>query len=105
MKASRHLLIRKSHGADGESKGTRRDPGKRKVPFFVRDCFALLDVPFAIESYPGGENKVSVLVHHRPADGAHRFTRVLAGALLLRRNSHGWCVRQGSVNVLDLLRL
>ena len=105
MKDSRHFLVGKSHCADGESKGTRRDAGKRKVPFFVRDCFPLLDVPFALESHPGGENKVSILVHHRPADGAQRFTRVLAGGVLRSRNSHGWCVRQGSVNVLDLLRL
>src|ERR1700677_997869 len=105
MKNSRLFLVRKTHCADGESKGTRRDPGKSKVPFLVRLCFPLLDVPFALESHPGGENKVSVLVHHSPADGAQRFTRFLASDALRSRNCHRWCVRQGSVDAPDLLRL
>ena len=105
MKSSRYFLVGKTHCADGESKGTRGDARKSKVAFLVRDCFPLLGVPFARESYPGGENKVSILVHHRPADGTQRFTWVLAGGVLRSRNSHCWCVGQGSGDVFDLLRL
>ena len=35
MKDSRHFLVRKSHCADGESKGTRRDARESKVPFLA----------------------------------------------------------------------
>src|ERR1700690_95418 len=105
MKNSRHFLVRKTQCADGESKGTRRDPGKSKVPVLVRRCFPLLDVPFALESHPRGENKVSILVHHVAADGAQRFTRVLADGVLRSRGSYRWCIGQGSVDALDLLRL
>ena len=104
VKNSRHFLVCKTDCADGESKGTSRDPGKRKVPFLVRRDFPLLHVPFALESHPGGEDKVPVLVHHRPADGAQRFTGVLAGHALRSGNRHRWCVGQGSVDALDLLR-
>jgi hypothetical protein len=88
MKNSLALLGCKAHPGDGEVKRTSCDRRKSKVPGPVGLLYLLAGLPWVGKRHPGGEKKVSVLVHDRAADATHGGD--LTGNVLARCDCRRW---------------